>query len=152
METHRLTRNLADRRIAGVCSGLAEYLTIDVTLIRLFFVLLAFGDGIGFLLYVVLWVIMPADYQDRSAESGRNRTAAVAEEMVRTGESVGRTVFKPDPRTKLIIGLVLVILGIFYLLENLSIPGLAWLDVDILWPILLIAGGVVFLVRQGGHR
>jgi hypothetical protein len=73
----------------------------------------------------------------------------VAEEMVHTGEGVSRTVFHPDSRTKLLIGLVLVVLGVFYLLENLNIPGMAWLDVDILWPILLILGGVVFLIRQG---
>jgi len=129
--------------VAGVCSGLAEYLAVDVTLVRLFFVLLALGDGIGVLLYIVLWVIMPAEYQDRG------RAASVTEEVVRTGEGMSRTVFHPDSRTKLLIGLVLIILGVFYLLENLNIPGMAWLDVDILWPILLIIGGVVFLVRQG---
>lgn len=149
METHKLTRNLSDRMVAGVCSGLAEYLEIDVTLVRLFFVLLALGDGIGFFLYIVLWVIMPAGYEDRATGSTRHPAAAVAEEMVHTGEGVSRTVFHPDSRTKLLIGLVLVVLGVFYLLENLNIPGMAWLDVDILWPILLILGGVVFLIRQG---
>ena len=152
METHKLTRDLSDRMVAGVCSGLAEYLAIDVTLVRLFFVLLALGDGIGVLLYIILWVIMPAEYESRSAESDRNRAANVTEEMVRTGEGMSRTIFHPDSRTKLLIGLVLVILGVFYLLENLNIPGLAWLDIDILWPVLLIIGGIVFLVRQGRRQ
>lgn len=149
METHQLTRNLSDRMVAGVCSGLAEYLAVDVTLVRLFFVLLALGDGIGGLLYIILWVIMPAEYQDQSPQFDGSRVAKVAEEMAHTGEGVSRTVFHPDSRTKLLIGLVLVILGVFYLLENLNIPGLAWLDVDILWPVLLIVGGIIFLVRRG---
>ena len=59
----KLYRNLNDRMIGGVCSGLAVNLKIDVTLVRLFFVLLFFLGGHGLLLYLILWVIMPADPQ-----------------------------------------------------------------------------------------
>lgn len=151
MPAHRLTRNLSDRMVGGVCSGLADYLAIDVTLIRLFFILLALGDGIGVLLYLVLWVAVPADYQEPRTGSGRNAAMTVAEEMVHIGAGVSRTVFNPDSRTKLLVGLVLVIVGVLFLLENLNIPGLAWLDFDLLWPVLLIVGGVVFLIRRGRH-
>jgi hypothetical protein len=72
--------------------------------------------------------------------------------MVRTGQGMSETVFHPDARTKLLIGLALVILGVIYLLENLNIPGMGWFDIDVLWPILLIVGGIVFLVRQGRYR
>lgn len=152
MDTHRLTRDLSDRMVAGVCSGLAQYLAIDVTLVRLFFVLLALGDGIGILLYVLLWITMPAHHRDRGVESNRDRAVDVTEEMVRTGQGMSETVFHPDARTKLLIGLALVILGVIYLLENLNIPGMGWFDIDVLWPILLIVGGIVFLVRQGRYR
>lgn len=55
----RLVRTSNDRRIAGVCSGIGEYFAIDPIIVRLVFVALAFG-GIGFLLYPVLWLVMPS--------------------------------------------------------------------------------------------
>ena len=45
--------------IAGVCSGLGEYLDVDTTAVRLIFVLLIFAGFGGLWIYLVLWVIMP---------------------------------------------------------------------------------------------
>ena len=54
-----------DRILGGVCSGLAEGFHVEVLWVRLAFVVLAFINGVGVLLYVVLWVLMPerAGYQ-----------------------------------------------------------------------------------------
>ena len=49
----------SDRILGGVCSGLAEGLHVEVLWVRLVFVVLTFLNGVGFLLYVVLWVLMP---------------------------------------------------------------------------------------------
>ena len=57
----KLRRSSAQRMIAGVCGGLAEYFNIDPILIRLVFVVLAFMGAGGVLLYIVLWVVMPED-------------------------------------------------------------------------------------------
>ncbi|HVC75646.1 MAG TPA: PspC domain-containing protein [Candidatus Micrarchaeaceae archaeon] len=48
-----------DRILGGVCSGLAEGFHVEVLWVRLAFVVLAFINGVGLLLYVVLWVVMP---------------------------------------------------------------------------------------------
>ncbi len=50
-----------DRMIAGVAGGLADYFNTDPTLIRILFVLLTLlgGGGLGILIYIVLWIIMP---------------------------------------------------------------------------------------------
>ena len=149
MDTKRLARKTSDRMIAGVCSGLADYLAIDVTLVRLFFVLLALGDGIGVFLYILLWIIMPPGRPSRTKEQAWEAAGTMAGEVHRAGRSVRDHVAHPDARTRLLIGLVLVVLGFLYLLENLDIAGLAWLSFDMLWPILLIIGGIVFLIRQG---
>jgi len=55
----RLYRDKSNEMIAGVCSGIAEYLDVDATIIRLVFVLFAFLGGGGLWIYLVLWVIMP---------------------------------------------------------------------------------------------
>jgi len=49
----RLIRPRADRKIAGVCAGFAEYFDIDVTVIRLVWLIVAFMAGTGFLAYVI---------------------------------------------------------------------------------------------------
>lgn len=56
----RLYRSREDRKIAGVCGGLAEYFNIDPVLIRVIAVLLLLPGGVpGFLPYVILWIIVP---------------------------------------------------------------------------------------------
>lgn len=45
--------------IAGVCAGIANYLGIDPTVVRVLYVLVALFAGFGILLYVILWIVMP---------------------------------------------------------------------------------------------
>ncbi|MES2370976.1 MAG: PspC domain-containing protein [Bacteroidota bacterium] len=56
----RLYRDDNDKILGGVCGGLASYLRIDPTIVRLVFALMSFGAGTGILLYILLWVILPS--------------------------------------------------------------------------------------------
>ncbi len=56
----RMYRDPDNKIIGGVCSGMSEYLGIDPVWIRLLFVAVFFGFGTGFLIYVILWIIVPA--------------------------------------------------------------------------------------------
>ncbi len=55
----KLRRSRQDSKIAGVCGGVAEYLEVDSTLIRLIWLMLAFFGGWGILGYIIAWIIMP---------------------------------------------------------------------------------------------
>jgi phage shock protein C len=57
--TRKLYRSKTNRQVAGVCGGLAEYFNLDVTLIRILFVVLALLGGSGVILYVAMWIIVP---------------------------------------------------------------------------------------------
>jgi len=58
-----LFRNANDKLIGGVCSGIGSYFRVDTSIIRVLFVLLAFGSfGFMFFLYVILWAILPSKY------------------------------------------------------------------------------------------
>ena len=59
MEPKRLCRASVDKKICGVCGGIAEYFGVDPTIVRLAFVLLCFGWGSGLLAYIVAALIMP---------------------------------------------------------------------------------------------
>ncbi|MFO7895301.1 MAG: PspC domain-containing protein [Candidatus Cloacimonadales bacterium] len=57
----KVWRSRSDSIIAGVCGGLSEYLKWDVSLIRLAFVAMSFAGGIGFVLYLIFWLIFPLE-------------------------------------------------------------------------------------------
>jgi phage shock protein C len=61
MDTKRLVRSKRERMIAGVCGGLAQYLGLDPTIVRLIFILLLFAPPSGVLIYLILWLIMPEE-------------------------------------------------------------------------------------------
>ena len=59
--TKRLYRSRDDRMIAGVCAGLAEYIDIDPTIVRLLFVLGLFAGGATFWAYLVMMMVVPEE-------------------------------------------------------------------------------------------
>jgi len=62
--TKKLKRS-SNKLVAGVCAGIAEYLNLDVTLVRILYVLISiFSAGFpGLLVYIIFWFVMP-DYND----------------------------------------------------------------------------------------
>lgn len=59
---NRLSRPRDDRKLGGVCAGLARYLAVDVTLVRILTAVLAIWPvGLGVVLYIVCWIVMPND-------------------------------------------------------------------------------------------
>ena len=62
----RLLRIRQGRLVAGVCTGLAAYFGVDVNLVRLAFGVLTVFYGLGILLYLIAWMILPEDGEDGS--------------------------------------------------------------------------------------
>lgn len=60
----QLMRSGHDKKIAGVCAGVAHYFDIDPTIVRVIWGVLAFGYGAGIVAYIILWIIAPvaSDY------------------------------------------------------------------------------------------
>jgi phage shock protein C len=56
----RLTRS-KEKMVAGVCAGIASYIKIDPTIIRILFVIIAFAGGASVLAYIILWIIVPEE-------------------------------------------------------------------------------------------
>lgn len=57
----RIYRSSRDRKIGGVCGGIAEYFNIDPTIVRLIWAVLVLAYGTGVLAYVLAWIIIPDD-------------------------------------------------------------------------------------------
>ena len=62
VERPRLHKSVQDKKIAGVCGGIAETLGVDPTLVRIAWVVLSLGWGSGVLLYFICAMIMPEGY------------------------------------------------------------------------------------------
>lgn len=57
----RLVRTMSDKKVAGVCGGLAKYFGVDSTIVRFILLALFLIYGVGLLLYLIGWIVMPRD-------------------------------------------------------------------------------------------
>jgi phage shock protein C len=147
----KLYRSQSNRMIAGVCGGLGDYLSLDPVFIRLFFVLLTLGQGAGVLIYLILWFVLPSqDVVDAGGTTGEHIQQGATEFADRAremGQEFRESAMASNPQARYWVGGVLVLVGLVYLLRNLNIVWLQWLNFSVLWPILLVLGGVLLLVR-----
>ena len=59
MADKKLVRS-ANKKIAGVCGGLAEYFGMDASIVRIVWLLCVLFGGFGLLVYLIMWIVMPA--------------------------------------------------------------------------------------------
>ena len=59
--TRKLYRSRTNKQVAGVCGGLAEYFNVDVTLMRVLFIVLAVLGAAGIVIYIAMWIIVPQE-------------------------------------------------------------------------------------------
>jgi phage shock protein PspC (stress-responsive transcriptional regulator) len=140
----RLTRSKTNRMIFGVCGGLGEYFGIDPTLVRLAFVLLTLANGVGLVIYIILAIIMPSGESIEVAPgSYENRAQSTGESHGQPGER-GR---ERSERNRL-LGTLLLIVGIYLLLERLRIFRIFWWLDEMFLPAILILGGSWLLLKH----
>jgi phage shock protein C len=130
----RLYKSRGDRMLDGVCGGLAEYLSLDSTLIRLAWVLLTFLGGSGILLYIVAMIVMP-----------NNPVVVPASPAVAAETAASR-----HNRNTRFWGILLIVVGGIWFLGNLGLSVFhRWWWWDFSWesffPIALILIGVAFI-------
>lgn len=133
----QLRRSFHNRVVGGVCAGIANYLGIDVTIIRLIFVLavIFWGSGVG--IYIILWIAIPKEFVDY--QSAINQST----------DSVDDTTSYPNQeKTKnngqLTTGAIFIIIGLL-LLITVFMPRFNIFD---FWPIILIVIGIVILASS----
>lgn len=121
----RLYRSRKDSVIAGVCGGLADYLNVDVVLIRLAFVALGFM-GVGILFYFLAAIILPK-------EPINPQEGVYEQEPVYHAQEKNNTSFA--------LGLLLVFIGVILLAKRYILPLLPHYTRGLIWPLILIGLG-----------
>lgn len=169
MNPRRLTRS-RDRQLAGVAGGMADYLGIDPTIVRVLWILSVFVGGFSILLYIILAFVMPqapagghawapdagpgagpnagpgagpqgSGWNTASAPAWGPDWASQADAAARAHDrSSGR-----GPGAAVIVGVVLIVFGAIALADNV-LPG--WIGAALFWPGMLIALGAALLVAS----
>ena len=104
----RLMRSRTEIMIAGVCGGLADYFGLDPVIVRLIFVLVTLTTGIGFIVYPVLWIVMPKAGTNAATpplftqdpNAWRQRVNDFGQEVAQAGQQISqevRQVFLREP-------------------------------------------------------
>jgi phage shock protein C len=147
MAQKQLYRSRETRMIAGIAGGLADYFDLDVSLVRLFWIIAIFFGGGGILAYLIAWVVIP----EENPVSGRNGNGP--DESYRENQSpeqpttvIYETTAVHHDRTKKLssAGVILIVMGLLILFKD-SLP---WHMVRFLWPVALIGLGLFLLVKR----
>lgn len=135
----KLYRSRDNRILFGVCGGMAKYLNIDATIIRILFILLIFAEGVGFVFYLILIALIPL-------EPGiDNKTGK--EEVEDFVESIK---LKKSSNKKVLFGIIFILIGLSFLI-NRYFPisfYLHWLNFINLWPYIIIILGFYIIFRN----
>ena len=142
MENRKLRRNPMNRVIGGVCSGLADFLGVDVALMRIAFVIAFLFASFGFWLYIILWIVLPENGQQSFGQSqGQSQSQSQGQSQSPQSESV--SVSKSESKVKSIFaGAFIILIGLLFLVNNFIPINWVWK----LWPLILVAIGVVMIV------
>jgi len=134
----KLTRSMSNRKIAGICGGLGEHFNVDPLVFRIIFLVLLFGGGSGFLLYLVLWIVIP---EDKTSIPYQTLQDTEAEEV---NSKSPRKNFKEN-HSGIFWGILLVAFGFLWLGRSFGIFYFHWFNVLKLWPLLIIWLGISLL-------
>jgi phage shock protein C len=172
---NRLLRNEHDKIIAGVSSGLAEYMQVDVTIIRLLFVLSTiFLVGTGILVYLVMWIVVPVnndpaarfskfnDYFKKQNDfhgfntppfGQQNTTAAPENPDMKSNPANDwqnpvdlKSLPKNNDTGRTVGGLFLLVIGLYFLMNEFNIIPY-WFRLGKLWPLVFVAIGLSFILK-----
>ncbi len=133
MDVRRLYRSREDRWIAGVCGGLARYIGVDPTPIRLAFVLLSLWSGAGVLIYLVMLLVVPEEPPSQ----------VVTDPLL--PQEHGQE--DPEARRMRMLGVILLLGGVYLLIRNIDL--LTQTGERIVALLLILGGFLVLLLRPG---
>ncbi|HSD64960.1 MAG TPA: PspC domain-containing protein [Ignavibacteriaceae bacterium] len=147
----KLYRSYKDKMLGGVAGGLAEYFSIDPTLVRIIFVVSLFVGGAGILAYIILWIVVPEEpyvfaTPGPPPENKQNEESSgtpVNEMHQQSQQQYYQAVAVQKQKRSFVLAIILIIIGVLFLLSNF-IPRIHFGD---FWSLILIAIGIGLLLN-----
>ncbi|HUV31648.1 MAG TPA: PspC domain-containing protein [Acidobacteriota bacterium] len=122
----RLYRSTTQKVFAGVCGGFGDYFEVDPVLVRIIAVILFFAHGVGFLAYMVAWIVMPKRPVGEPVSGERHYSSW----------------------HKYLPGVILIAIGAALLLREFWY----WFDFGEMWAVLLILAGLGLIFLRSSKR
>ena len=144
----KLQRDENKKMLGGVAAGLAEYFELDVTVVRVIFVLMAVFGLAGVLIYLILWIVVPAKplFDPYGGFNTGYKTFSDIPPAGGVPFEPAQTVRKRS-KGRVIAGAVLVLLGLYFLFDQFFfLP--PWFALSKLWPVVLIVIGAMILGKS----
>ena len=121
---NRLYRRRKDKVFGGIASGLGQYLDVDPIIVRIVFVLITIFHGVGLLVYIIMWIVMPEEpienlYQTMNEpinkdDADSDSTKSDFSEF----NAKFNEVTKSSSNSRTIVGVLLIGIGFIFLLER----------------------------------
>ncbi|MBW2964603.1 PspC domain-containing protein [Candidatus Woesearchaeota archaeon] len=146
-EPKRLYRSRDDKMIAGVCGGIAEHLNVDPVWIRLAAVVLIFANGIGLILYILGWILIPQNPNQSGSDTKSERAAKRIHDSFQGKKRKERhaDIEKPCRRCRVsFMGVLFIFLGFVLLMNNLFV----WFTAPYVWASAFVAFGAYLIARR----
>lgn len=145
----KLYRSNKNKQIGGVCGGLAEYFNLDVVIMRIIMICLIFVNGAGFLLYILLWIMLPVGDDQQITAPLENREPDAESKDFATGSDPAQPSEKlkqpANMQQRSFLGGVLLIgLGGVFLLDEWY----EFMDSSFFWPAILIIIGIGLIINS----
>lgn len=140
----KMQRSATDKKLGGVCAGIAAYLGVDVTIIRVAFVIGTLAWGATLLLYVILWMVMPEENLYYSSYNSFYGTQTGTTDSSPDNHTQSTTDIKQKTSSMTIpVGIIMIIFGAIMLAANF-IPQIDFTD---LFPLVIVAIGIILIMN-----
>ena len=141
-----LARSRTNHLLAGVCGGISKYFGINIIVVRVLMMCLVLTDGIGILIYVILWMSLPAERDAEGREPPRleDWAARVGREVQKAAHTIKAG--RGEPRRHTYLGLAVIVIGVFALARTLLPEPFAY--GRYLWPAAIIGIGIYILMKD----
>ncbi len=163
----KLYRSRKNRVLGGVAAGIADYINLDVIVIRILMIVLTVFNGIGVLIYIILWIVLPEEplvfTTASSANSGTFSPGSEGENTQTEGTSdtksdqtnynaedyakeqkIHEELNKRKRSSGTIIGIILIVIGAVFTMHNYFY----YFDFEYILPLAFIALGVILILNS----
>ena len=154
---NKLYRSEKDRMLFGVCGGLAKYFGMDSSLMRIIVILLVLVTaGFGVFVYLIMAFIVPLEGSTKTTpkeivlenvEEAKNTAQGLGQDIKETfsgKKPESKETEQTQAKRRNIFGVILIVVGIFLLLGVFGV--FHWANWSVIWPIVLIAIGLLIIL------
>ncbi len=164
----KLYRSRKNRVLGGVAAGIANYINLDVIIIRILIIVLTAFNGIGVLFYIILWIALPeepvvfttassanssgtftpgeenSEPKYNSSSETKNENSNYSSEDFAKEQKIHEELNKKKRSSGAVIGIILIVIGAAFTLHNFFY----YFDFELILPLAFIALGIILIITS----